>query len=1001
VINIEIVKAVEAAVAVKHYIIRLSLLAMILFLFRVAFAQEYFQQEVNYKIQVKLNDKSHELNSFESVEYINNSADTLRIIYFHLWPNGYSSNNTELAKQISIWKGKERLFKDPELKGFIDSLDFKVGSRSVQWHLLPGQPDISMLILNEPVSPGDTIIITTPFHVKIPKGVTSRLGHIGESYQISQWYPKPAVYDRSGWHQMTYLDQGEFYSEFGSFDVSITLPANYTVGATGELQNEAEKKRLVELAADTSWKSNAGLGNDDFPISSDQLKTLHYTGNKIHDFAWFADKRFHVLKGSVQLPESGREVTTWVMFTNQQADLWKDEMDNVNSSIRYFSKVIGDYPYNTFTVVQSALTSGAGMEYPGLTVIGLENDSYSLDEVIAHEICHNWFYSALGSNERRYPFMDEGITSAYEERYMKERYPGKLLWELYIRKKKAAVFMHIDKMPVQRIQEIEWLIQARQNLEQPIDLPAVDYSYTNYNTIIYSKAAMGFNYLRAYLGDSIFDLSMHEYYSRWKSKHPDPGDLRNIFESSTGKDLAWFFDDFIGTTKRLDYKIVHFDNQQILIKNKGELASPVEISGVRGDSIYFEKWSDGFKGQKWIDVPDGNYSELKIDPLHVMPELYRLNNNIRRSGIFKGADPILPQLLFTVEDPEKRSLIYIPAVNWTRENSFMIGVALSNGFIVSKHVEYLVMPFYAFNGPSLAGFGRIAFNIIPYDKPIRLATISFEGTQFGAPGDQNYHKVKAGLDIYFRTNTMINPISHRLYGNYIAASDLSQIVIPEKAKMLSYMQFGYVLEKTSIVNPFTLSASFESNSSYQKVSAEFNYRYSFYGKNSGLDMRLYAGTMFKNISDATFYGLSAAGRSGREQYLYQGTYPDRFSIYPTTFLSKQMTLSEGGLVSSVNDSLGYSNRMISLSFTSNLPGRAGRIPVKPFINFLLNDHGAGTGYNSLLFFEAGLKAGIWNIFEVYVPLIVSGNIETLTGSYKNRIRFILKLDSFKQFKLKH
>ena len=103
--------------------------------------------------------------------------------------------------------------------------------------------------------PGDTIIITTPFHVKIPKGVTSRLGHIGESYQVSQWYPKPAVYDKSGWHQMSYLDQGEFYSEFGSFDVYITLPDNYTVGATGDLQNEDEKERLVKLAADTSWEN--------------------------------------------------------------------------------------------------------------------------------------------------------------------------------------------------------------------------------------------------------------------------------------------------------------------------------------------------------------------------------------------------------------------------------------------------------------------------------------------------------------------------------------------------------------------------------------------------------------------------------------------------------------------------------------------------------------------------------------------------------------------------
>jgi hypothetical protein len=280
-----------------------------------------------------------------------------------------------------------------------------------------------------------------------------------------------------------------------------------------------------------------------------------------------------------------------------------------------------------------------------------------------------------------------------------------------------------------------------------------------------------------------------------------------------------------------------------------------------------------------------------------------------------------------------------------------------------------------------------------------MATISLEGAQFGAPGNQNYHKAKAEIDLYFRALQMNNPVNHKIYGNYTAASDLSQVELAEKAKMRSYLQFGYFLEKTGIINPFTLSASFELNSSYQKATAEFSYRYSYYGKNNGLDMRLFAGTMLKNGSSAPFYALSPAGRSGREQYLYQGTYPDRFSVFPNTFWSRQMTLSEGGLVSPVNDSLGYSNWLISLSFTTNLPGRAGRMPVKPFVNLLLNDHGAGAGHNSPFFYEAGLKAGIWNFFEIYVPLIVSGNIESLTGSFKNRIRIVLKLDSFKQFKL--
>jgi hypothetical protein len=957
-----------------------------------ASSQDYFQQQVNYKIHVTLNDRKHELKGFESVEYINNSPDTLAFLYFHLWPNAYSDNKTELAKEIFKREGKGKLFNDPELRGYIDSLDFEVLGYRVQWNLLSGLPDICKLILNKPLNPGDTIYITTPFHVKIPKGVTSRLGHIGESYQISQWYPKPAVYDKSGWHQMPYLDQGEFYSEFGSFDVSITLPANYIVGATGDLQNEDEKKQLDLLSADASWMKTLYSSGTDFPESSSQMKTLRYTENKVHDFAWFADKRFHVLKGKVKLPDTGREVTTWAMFTNEEALLWMDAVSYINNAILYFSKWNGDYPYNNFTAVQSSLTAGAGMEYPGLTVISLAKDAYYLDEVLAHEICHSWFYSAIGSDERRFPFMDESITSAYESRYLDERYPERKLWEIYLKNRKLAEFFHIMEMPGQRMDELDWLVQARSNIEQPINLASADYTQENYNIMIYNKAAQGFNYLRAYLGDSIFDSIMHDYYRTWKYRHPGPDDLRAIFESQTPKDLSWFFDDFLGTTMRLDYKMVRFKNHKLLIKNAGELKAPLLIAEVTGDSVYSENWIDGFEGTRWINTDLNNHSEIKIDPGHKMPELFRLNNNILTSGICRRRDPVQFRFLYTIEDPDKRTLQYIPAFDWNSTDGFMAGVAFHNGTFIPKPVEYFIIPFYTFRNPGISGYGKISINKTPYNNFIRLATFSLEGSLFGAPGNQDYQNVKTGLNLYFRPDKMTNPFIQKIFGYYIAASDLLQIELPTKAKMRSYLQFGYMVERTGIINPFNVLVSFESGKEFQKASLELNYKYSYYGIKSGLDIRLFTGTMLKNTSADPIYEFSASGRGGREQYLFQGVYPDRFSEFPKTFWSRQMTLSEGGLVTPVNDSLGYSRWICSLSLASSLPGKASRIPVKPFINLLLNDHGSGTNDKSPLFFEAGLKTGIWDFFEIYFPFLVSDNIYGLAGSFKNRIRFVFRLD---------
>jgi len=970
----------------------LLLILVVFFPLTKVSSQNYFQQEVNNNIHVTLNDVKHELSAFESVEYINNSHDTLGFLYFHLWPNGYSDNNTELGREIIRRNGKEKLFKDPELRGYIDSLDFEVEGSHVQWNLLPGFPDICKIILRNPLKPGDTINITTPFHVKIPKGITSRLGHIGESYQISQWYPKPAVYDKSGWHQMPYLDQGEFYSEFGNFDVSITLPDNYIVSATGNLQNEEEIQKLEMLSADTSWMKAPDSDVMDFPRSSGHMKTLRYTETGIHDFAWFADKRFHVLKGKVKLPDSGREVTTLALFTNQESQLWRNAVSYINHAIWYFSKWTGDYPYNNFIAIQSALNSGAGMEYPGLTVIGLAKDPYLLDEVIAHEICHNWFYSALGSDERRYPFMDESITSAYESRYMDERYPGKKLWEVSFNNRKLAKFFHIAELPVQRIQEIEWLVPARNNLEQPANLAAPEYSYDNYSSIIYSKGALGFNYLRAYLGDSLFDTAMHDYYHIWNQKHPRPEDLRSIFESDSKKDLSWFFDDFLGTTKRLDYKIVRLENQGLLVKNNGELNSPLLIAEMKGDSVVSEKWEEGFEGKKWFSKESDNYSELKIDPRHKMTELFRLNNNIKTTGIFRKADPFLFQLLYTIDDPDKRTLIFFPAFDWNRSDGFMAGIALNNGTIIPKPVEYFAIPFYSFHNQKFVGYGKVSVNITPYNNFIRLATLTLEGAQFGAPGNQFYHKVKTGADLNFSSDNFTNPVNQKVFGYYIAASDLNQIELLQQAKMRSYMQFGYLMERSGTIDPFNMLVSLESGKSFLKTSMELNYKFSYYGKNNGLDVRLFAGTMIENSSTDQIYSFAESGRSGRELYLYEGIYPDRFGEKPKTFWSRQMTLSEGGLVTPLNDTIGYSHWVCSLSFTSSLPGQVSKVPIKPFVNLLFNDHGSSITDKSQVFFEAGLKAGIWNFFEIYFPILVSENINSVTGSLKDRIRFVFRLD---------
>ena len=327
----------------------------------VSFAQSkpYFQQDVKFKIEVKLDDERNMLYGDEELVYTNNSPNALNEIYMHIWPNAYKNRKTALAKQLARTRNFVLFTTLAENKGYIDSLDFKINGVKASWEYDGENIDICKLKLASPLQPGQSITITTPFRVKIPSGSISRLGHIGQSFQITQWYPKPAVYDRNGWHQMPYLTQGEFYSEFGSYDVSITLPKNYILGATGDCQTPSEVDFMNEQAsmgiekiakAAIDEKSfNADL--NEFPESSKELKTVRYIQSRVHDFGWFADKRWIVLKGNVETPANKNQVTTWALFTPESAALWSKSSEYLHDAIYYYSLWNGDYPYDQVTAV--------------------------------------------------------------------------------------------------------------------------------------------------------------------------------------------------------------------------------------------------------------------------------------------------------------------------------------------------------------------------------------------------------------------------------------------------------------------------------------------------------------------------------------------------------------------------------------------------------------------------------------------------------------------------
>ncbi len=515
---------------------RLLTLCLLIFFASRGHAQPYFQQETDYDIEVRLDDNSQELLGKLTLEYTNNSPDELSEIPFHLWPRAYSKPTTAYGKQ-ELRTGSTRFwFAEEADRGTLDGLNFTVDGQPADFRFDDIHTDIGYLTLNEGLEPGAKITIRTPFRVKVPASF-SRLGRVGDSYQLTQWYPKPSVYDASGWHAMPYLDQGEFYSEFGSFRVQITVPERYVVGATGVLQEVGERERLLALAAGVPTT----IGKGQTPTDTSGTRTLTYLAEQVHDFAWFADPDFQVRHDTLQLP--GRDpVDVWAFFTGTEADLWAEATNYLKRSVRFYSDHIGTYPYPQVTGVESALSAGGGMEYPMITVIGYSGDAESLDEVLAHEVGHNWFYGILGSNERDHPWMDEGINSYYEQRYMAEYYPGRS--QEYVKLPGGAIDQDL----------LGYRYAQRQGKDQAPDTRSDSLAPMNYWLSAYTKPALALHRVADLVGEPALDAAMRFYYERYKFAHPQPEGFLGVMRTELGAETDSLLRRALLTTDDMDWE---------------------------------------------------------------------------------------------------------------------------------------------------------------------------------------------------------------------------------------------------------------------------------------------------------------------------------------------------------------------------------------------------------------------------------------------------------------
>ncbi|MBA3658400.1 MAG: M1 family metallopeptidase [Gemmatimonadales bacterium] len=578
---------------------------------------KYWQQSAEYRIAAELNPLSKRLSGKGEITYHNHSPDSLPFVYVQLLQNLFSPGARHTTDVPWSVEGIE-----------LDRV--AVDGRAVRASAGEGagyEVDGTVMKLRLPaaIKPGGAAKFEFTWRLRVPPDGAPRGGQDGEVWYLSYWYPQMAVYDDiNGWQTDQYLGNAEFYMGYGTYDVSLRVPAGWLMDATGTLQNAADvlseqtRARLDSAGRTDSVvrvvdDSDRVAGRSTTADSSGKL-TWRWHAENVRDFSWATSARF---RWDATRASTGKGTSAIYAFYRPEMErsFWQEAAHDAKFSIEFYSKYLWPYPYPHMTAVDGP-TSCGGMEFPMMTCIGGQWNSQSLYEVITHEIGHMWFPMIVGSDEKRFAWMDEGLTQFDQSQSIRAFSKGK-----------------IDDEAQNRQGYVDFALSGRETemMHHGDRFP----NYPAYGVAAYYKPASVLVALRGVLGEATFDKAFREYGRRWQFKHPSPYDFFNTVEDVSGKDLTWFWRAWFFETGRLDQAIDSVapagNAFAVTVENRGQVPMPIVLTVTRPggtqDTITTraDVWLGGER-RTIVRVPRGaGVKRLEIDAAHAFPDVDRSN----------------------------------------------------------------------------------------------------------------------------------------------------------------------------------------------------------------------------------------------------------------------------------------------------------------------------------------------------------------------------------------
>lgn len=903
-------------------------------------------QEVNH-IKAELNTETHTLNIQQELVYTNKSLDTLNEIWLYDWNNAYVDKTTPLAKRFAEEFNKSIHLARPEQRGHTEIISLTDPNYGfLKWERLKVQ-DIIRVQLNFPIYPGKSYRLKLSYKVKLPSAEFTGYGYNNfNDYRLRYWYIVPGIYDEK-WMAYSNKNLNDLNQLVKEVSLELTVPKTYTlISDLDQLkaQENGDKKTLYLK------------GQNRGEIQLDITKSNNFETVRTNDIE---------------------------LITNLQS---RDTLE-VNKSLSaervfdFLENRLGSYPHNKIMVSEE--------EYGRSPNYGINQlpsflrpfpDSFQYDLKLLKIATQAYLDNTLFLDDRKEHWVKEGIQiylmMAYINTYYKDmKLLGKLSKIWGIRNYHLAQMDFNDQYP------LLYMLTARNNTDQPLNISRDSLIKFNERIANRYKSGVGLAYLNSYLGDHYIDRKIKEYYNAYAQKSSSAQNFEDFLKADTPKDIDWYFDTFIETKDKIDFKITKLhktkDSVFVNIKNKRGTEAPITLFGMdKNDSILFKQWYQGIDDTKKVSVPKKDLKRLVLNYDRIIPEINERDNWKSVNGFLSTDRKLKFQFFKDFEDPYYNQILYVPVFSFNIYDGVTTGLRFYNKTFLAKPFLYDLKPSYAFGEGALVGSGTFRYRDYVEHGNMHQIDYYLYGSSFHYADGLRYSTITPSITFHFRNDDLRSNERELLNVRFVnVLRDKSPTI--DSDPDYSVLNARYAYGNNGIIDYRSWFVDLEVASEFSKLSFNWEMR-KLFPNNRQLNLRVFAGKFIYNQTNSDFFSFALDRPT---DYMFDYDYLGRSE--DSGIFSQQLIISEGGFKSKLytpyaNDWIVTTNASINIWKWIEVYGDLGMIKNK---------------YQDAHFvYDSGIRLNlVTDYFELYLPVYSNNGWEIAQPQYDEKIRFIVTL----------